>query len=332
MLSQLRFTAKVQLKANLHIGIGETAPLGESGGLRPSAPLVDGVNPEVSLIFRDETGRPAIPATAQKGALRKAIQALEDEAEANRLFGEVKDTEWVRDAWGERLTEDRGTAGTVWLRMARRTEAPLHPGQQPYWEASKESCISAHVAIERKTGTAADQKLFYVEEVPEGAEFELRGVVIGELESAKRELSIALSPLAAAEGLAVGADQRFGSGRLLLKGPVTCTPWWFNTETGDIETGAAFELKIQPPAATTPALVRTLVLTCEGPYLTIDPSQDRGSNVIHAAKRSDDVPLLPASCLMGCLRTRAAWLAEVKAAKKGATPPDPSRSARSLAR
>ena len=320
MLSQLHFTATVQLKTNLHIGTGETALL---GGLRPGAPLMDDANPEVSVIFRDEKQAPAIPATAQKGALRKAIQAAKGEKEANRLFGEVKDTEWIRDSRGERPAEDKGAAGTVWLRMARRTEAPLHPGQQPFWDHYKESCISAHVAIERKTGTAADQKLFYVEEVPERAEFELRGVVIGELESAKSDLSIALSPLAAAEGLAVGADQRFGSGRLFLQGPANCTHRWFNAETGNIETGALFEHEIEPPASAATGSVRTLILTCEGPYLTIDPSQGRSGNEIRAAKRSDSAPLMPASSFMGCLRTRAAWLAEVEASKRGITPAEP---------
>jgi CRISPR/Cas system CSM-associated protein Csm3 (group 7 of RAMP superfamily) len=63
-----------------------------------------------------------------------------------------------------------------------------------------------------------------------------------------------------------------------------------------------------------------LTLFCRGPHLTIDPAKTRNDNVIKAARRNDAAPLLPASSLIGVLRTRAAWLAATDTTADGDDP------------
>jgi CRISPR/Cas system CSM-associated protein Csm3 (group 7 of RAMP superfamily) len=296
MLEHIAFTGTMRLRSDLHIGTGATKKLSE---LRPDAPARD-KDPNVTLVVRDKHGTPIIPATGLKGALRKAI-AEGDEA-LGRLFGAAKDAPWDSD-------REIGQIGRVWLRFARLTDGGLG-GERPFWDPGAGTLITTHVAIERKTGTAADKKLFYVERVPEGAAFELRGIYAGSRAEAERDLPVALGPLARPEGLGIGADGKLGDGRVGFDkdAVLKCTRHYFDPGTGEVEIDA-FDLSLSGVTAD-PAAPIKLLLCCRGPYLTSDPSR-RGGNTIPAARRSNapPVPLLPASSLLGALRSRAAWLA-----------------------
>jgi CRISPR/Cas system CSM-associated protein Csm3 (group 7 of RAMP superfamily) len=209
MLEQISFTARLRLRSDLHIGTGETRKLSE---LRPlSVGMKD--DPEVALIVRYGDHTPIIPATALKGALRKSVHTRHGKETAERLFGAAKDTDW-----NGAVFIDRGQIGLVWLRVAPLTgTAP--PGDRPFWDPQARTVITTHVAIERKTGTAARQKLFYIERVPEGAEFELRGLYIGPRAAAKDDLPLALGAPAAEDGLAIGADSKAGGGCIEFDNP-----------------------------------------------------------------------------------------------------------------
>jgi CRISPR/Cas system CMR subunit Cmr4 (Cas7 group RAMP superfamily) len=331
LLEQIRFTARLRLLSDLHTGTGGSERLKNLRDLVPSPDDDADDGPLVALIFRDNKRAPAIPATALKGALRKAVRQTFDEHVIGYLFGEIKDTEWQRDDRGAEEAVDAGGMGCVWLRMARLAEAPAHPGTRPYWDEDASSMITTHVAIDRKTGTADDKKLFYVERVPAGACFELRGVFLGNLEEAEKALALAFAPLARAEGLGIGADERFGAGRLRLEGALQCTRWWFDPGTGEIRVEEVSPISILSVDGVRGSTGCTLELYCRGPYLTVDPArQSRNSNLIPTLKRDDDTPDLPATSLMGALRERAAWLAALDplAAEEQDAPDDRFRKTR----
>jgi CRISPR/Cas system CSM-associated protein Csm3 (group 7 of RAMP superfamily) len=314
VLNQVRFTARVKLLSDLHIGTGESWKFSD---LRPEVDVSEEKDAEVAVVFRCCNSKPALPATSIKGALRRRL----DDREAKRLFGEIKNTETKR-VGGEEQDTDTGSMGTVWLRLAKLKENPDHPGDLPFWRSDQCSYIASHVAIDRRTGAASRQKLFFVERIPAGAEFELRGVALGELEECKSDILKALTPLMTTEGLPLGADERFGAGRAKLIGEISCTRWWFDAASGEVRSDENFEL---PPLKELSrcSSVKTLRLFCEGPYITIDPSkslQGEHKNELVAARRSDTAPLLPETSLMGVLRSRAAWLARTDAVADGDEP------------
>jgi CRISPR/Cas system CSM-associated protein Csm3 (group 7 of RAMP superfamily) len=309
MLEQVFFTAQLRLLSDLHIGTGDKKKLPEIRQ-KPHGMEED---PEVALIVRAANGTAVIPATALKGALRKAVLAAHGKDIAERLFGATKDTKWEGDRY-----VDEGQIGTVWLRFARMMNL-LGAGDRPFWDRAQQTIVTTHVAIERKTGTAAKQKLFYVERVPGGADFELRGVYVGTRAEAERDLPIAFGALVRPDGLGLGADGKAGGGRIgFAKAVLDCRRRYFDDKTGDIRDEGPFEIAIVLASADMTA-VRGVKLTifCRGPYLTIDPAKPRGGNVIPAARRNDTAPLLPASGLLGVLRTRVAWLAATDAIGDG---------------
>lgn len=303
MLEQILFSARLRLRSDLHIGTGDSKKLSE---LR-SRPQGMNDDPEVALIVRAADRMPIIPATALKGAVRKAVR---DEAEAERLFGAVKFTD-KNDP-----SIDSGQTGLVWLRFAPMTEPPLAAGR-PFWDAGASTVITTHVAIDRKSGTAAAQKLYYVERVPDGAVFDLRGVYVGCRAHAETDLPLAFAALARPEGLGIGADEKQGGGRVALdKASLECRRRYFDTATGNIENDGSFDIRIAPaPADAGIRRCVRLTIFCRGPYMTIDPARSRDRNEIPAARRSNEppVPLLSGASLLGVLRTRAAWHAATDA-------------------
>jgi CRISPR/Cas system CSM-associated protein Csm3 (group 7 of RAMP superfamily) len=207
MLDQTRFSVTLKLVSDLHIGAGETEQLSK---LRPTAKLLDGVDPEVATIARDHAEKPVFPVTGLKGPLRRGLQAAVKKEDLDRLLGSIKTAPQKRSD-GEESEVEQGNAGTVWLQSVAFKDIEAQPSDLPYWgDGGKQTWISTHVAIDRKTRTAADKNLFNVERVPSGARFTLSGVAFGA--NAAADILTVLAPLAASEGLALGSDERFGAG------------------------------------------------------------------------------------------------------------------------
>jgi CRISPR/Cas system CSM-associated protein Csm3 (group 7 of RAMP superfamily) len=318
MLKQVRFTARLKLLSDLHIGTGDSRTLHE---LRPAGPERlndDAQQAEVAVVVRDAAGQPIIPATALKGALRKAVEAAHGEELRSRLFGEIKRTEWKR-VRGEEVPIDSGRSGRVWLRLAHLTEPPNVVGL-PFFDETRRTFITTHVAIDDKTRTAAAQKLFHVERVPAGSAFWLSGVyIVDETDddaeaAARRDLPLAFAPLKHQHGLGIGADGKLGGGRLTLEGAIECACWWFDPDSGTVRNDRRFTVEVAAGTADGGIESRkTIKLFCRGPYLTIDPAEPReGNNKLRAARRGEALPALPASSLLGVLRDRAAWLARTE--------------------
>ncbi len=155
MSEQFRWWIEGQLTvcSPLRVGDGGTATS------RVPAPK-DGDPIEVNTVFADADGKAYLPGSTLKGILRSSLSAL-DPLACQRLFGYQNEN------------EDEGSGGAVEFWDAR-----LVPGGgcafAPFFDAHRGTAVSAHTAIDRRTRTAAENKLFYFEYVPAGAVFTVR--------------------------------------------------------------------------------------------------------------------------------------------------------------
>lgn len=300
-LEHVRFTFQVHLTTDTHIGDGREVRLSELCPNAPRATLADNrdADPRIATIARDHAGKPTLPATALKGALRKALTASLPPDEILALFGVIK--------------EDGGGAMGRFAFYAGKMEQAGRSQGLPYAEYLTDTWLATHVAISRRTGAADPMKLYTIELVPAGTVFEVCGVWFGTLDDAKTGLATLLAPLATPEGLTIGAGGRTGLGAMKLSaGSLTLTRTAFDAATGMVRTEAAGGLAIKGGAVAPPDA--TLKLRCRGPFATVDPTPRRGDNrgnVIHALKRDDETPVLHAETVAGALRQRAAWLSAV---------------------
>ena len=174
----IRFSGRLVLESDLHVGNGD----------------VDGNR---AMFARDAGGRPVIPGSTLKGALRACL----DSKTADKLFGTAKD-------------DGTGSMGRVIFYAAELRPDSVNPGDLP--AGGDGVAIATHVAIDRAHGGAEDRKLFQLEIVPAGASFDFDAVALGAPEEAGDDIRTALAPLAA--GLALGRGVGKGNGRLRLGG------------------------------------------------------------------------------------------------------------------
>lgn len=296
-LEHVKFSFEVQLVTDAHVGDGRRTTM---SALRPRH-QVEEADSEVATIIRDYRGRPTLPSTALKGALRKANLHHMSADEVDRFFGSVKSAE-------------EGAMGLFAL-YAGEWDASQSPGagSLPYWDGEKSSWIATRVAISREHGAVEHMKLFNMEMMPAGGVFRVSGVWFGSLEAAETNLPRLLAPFALDAGLSVGAGTRLGQGAVRFKrreGQLFLNVTRFVAETGEVETKAVSRpLTIRPPVKVETSA--TLSLFCQGPFLSVDPSMLKGANStnrINALKRDDDTPVLHLSSIAGAIRSRAAWI------------------------
>lgn len=304
-LEHVVFSFDLELTADTHVGDGRTERFdalrpGERPGDWVGPPVEKGKPaPEVATIVRDHTLKPTVPATALKGALRKATTAHLGRTRTEELFGKI----------GEK---DSGSMGRFSFYSGHWKSGPQGPLSLPYWDPDARSWISTHVAIGRDHGSADPQKLYNVEMVPAGTVFRIEGVWFGSLASAEKELPELLRPLAADEGLPIGAGHRLGLGTGVIVGraiDLRCRR--FDASDGSIRDLPAKTISVAKPEPGARPIV--LALSCPGPFASIDPARrrcdNRAANHISALKRSEGLPVLHPETIAGALRARAAWLA-----------------------
>jgi len=163
-----------------HIGIGEDAP---TRSRMPEKEDDHGKVEQVRVaaVATDFEGKPYLPSTALKGILRSRLRSqlsVADLAQIDAVFGR------------ESGDGDDGTGGKVEFLDAflapdvqptysdagtpRVGGAPPASGAHvPYWDAKRLTGISASVAIDRRTRTAVDKRLFHEEYVPPGFGFKV---------------------------------------------------------------------------------------------------------------------------------------------------------------
>ena len=172
-----RFSGKLVLESDLHVGSGDT----------------DG---NCATLVHDTDGNPIIPGSALKGALR----AYFNRDAAERLFGAAKD-------------DGTGSMGRLIFYAATLRPDSIALGDLP---ASKNNnALATHVAVDRVHGGAENRKLFRLEMVPAPAIFDFEAVALGVSEEAVDNIKMALAPLAT--GLAIGRATGKGMGRMRLE-------------------------------------------------------------------------------------------------------------------
>lgn len=289
----------------LHLGSGESkqhpdiktqVAHGKAGEEKPI---------ELSHVQRDGSGKPYIPSTSIKGALRARLA----ESLRKDLFGQVDDK--------TNETEASGVMGRLWIYGAAHTSTGPTDNLPHHGKTGLEhSFVAARTRIHRESGTAEDHKLFHTEMAPPGTTFRFHAKWLtnadGEALAAElRDVATALAPLTDDNGVALGRGGRQGQGRVRLADvSAKLAPW-----DGDEQPLTLPTVTYRPAGAAC-----HLRLTGDGPYITIDSSQSKRGGKRHDADGEENTikplmdakgnPALPGSSLLGALRARTAWLAD----------------------
>jgi CRISPR-associated protein (TIGR03986 family) len=295
------------LQAPLHVG---------SGGITSREAIVDQNNKscDVAAVATDHMGKPCLPGTALKGVLR---------AWAER-FG--VDTGCIVRIFGERNLDQPGAqAGWAEFHTAHIHQPAPRTLEQfdqhvPYWNGDRLTGVYSNVCLDRCTGAARANKLFYTEFVPAGVTF---GVEITATRLSEREITLLLALLEQGSRhpthpYQFGANGADGWGRVAwkLSSVRTCT------EVPANFTGVGFEccttnwaVPQLPVIDTVPThIALDLTLKFDGPFLVNDPARSKTTETNQES--TNFVPLrcpdgsgwLPSSSFRGALRQRAELL------------------------
>jgi CRISPR/Cas system CSM-associated protein Csm3 (group 7 of RAMP superfamily) len=300
-LDRIELSLVLRVETALTVGTGASTP--KEGGEEGS----------VLAIHLAANGAPCIPAATLKGALRARCEDLALKAAA---FGKVDHA------------DTRGTEGCL------RLFAAIPPADV---KTKAETFDRPATAIDRQTGAAEAGKLFTQRAVKQGCTLVAEAIwhadygcaAIGVAEDLAT-LARLLAPLR--DGLALGRGGRLGYGRVtLVPASSTARLWHCHPETGygaapkDISTdfreilaGVASAKDADPPLRR-----QHLTLTATTPFLIVDPSggketAEEGETTVNVeALVEGETPVLWPSSLLGALRARAAWIAEIDRLRGG---------------
>lgn len=313
-----RITGTFTTTAPMHVGSGAVS---EDPRLKNTKNEQNEEYCDVQAVTTDYAGKPCVPGTALKGVLRAwAEQIFNGDPAIDRVFGK-------RDS-GQAAAE----AGRAEFHTARVVPPP--PAQcetfkehVPYWpneprgERSAFTGIASSVSINRVTGAAERNKLFFVEFVPEGVTFTVE-VTLARATAA--DVSFLLAVLEhgakhATHPYQFGASGADGWGRVTwTSSAVTAWDGASNLAAPNVGFAACTATPPLPPEPTptaSPACRQfTLTLAFAGPFLVNDTSrthrvEDDKLPHFTPLKRADGRVWLPASSFRGVLRSRAEFLA-----------------------
>lgn len=300
-----RIRGTFTLRSPLHVGSGAIAP--------PRGLIVDqnGDACDIAAVALDAAGRPCLPGTAIKGVLR---------AWAERF---VASPAMIERVFGRRELNDDAEAGRAEF-LTASARRPADTGQYvqhvPYWDEARLTGVYTSVCLDRFTGAARANKLFYEEFVPEDVVFD---VEIAATRLSESEITFLLAILHHGAGHAThpyqfGANGADGWGRVEWAVPEVrrCTkvPASF--------TGVGFDCCTEPWAVPALPLIGTVPehvaldvsLSFDGPFLVNDRSRaeskavnPKGTNFV-PLQRPDGTAWLPSSSFRGVLRQRAELL------------------------
>lgn len=310
----------LELVTPLHVGTGGWRTVGSVRGK-------DGSNtpPQVAAMARahDDQGvsKPYIPGSTLKGALRRLAEQLSwSEPTIMTLFGAPKN-------------DGSGVMGGVIFRgalLSKAADAKLMPyaDKTGVDDLGAGVFVAARTCIDRATGTAADNRLYFQEMVAPGSVFAVQMLIEAAsnetAESCASEL-LALLRYVEAHGLRIGKSTADGNGLLKASG-ITCTRYQVDAKTGAYVPVGALSLPSTIPAAVAHKWISTLNLYCRGPFLIVDSSfvppeksdddKPKGPQ-LKAQRVRQNMPLLLGSSVSGALRARAEWLMAMDAARGG---------------
>lgn len=319
MKTRWRITGTFTTTSPLHIGSGtqfDHSRLKDDNG----SPC------DIQAVVKDyresEKARPCIPGSALKGVLRAWAKEMLSDAEPaklNRIFGDQEiEKVAVEAGWAE--------FNTAFVVEPSSEQLALFETNVPYWRAQSLTGILSHVSIDRFTGAAAHNKLFYEEFVPEGITFQ---VEIDATRLDEDDVALLLAILEFGSNHATHPYQ-FGAngadcwGRMKWKlDEVTQFDRGMNKKnSGSVgfesctKTVALAPVQVSPQPP--PHLSASLMLAMRGPFLVNDASRTKHDGMTDDEKKdhTNFTPLrrangsvwLPASSFRGALRERAAFL------------------------
>lgn len=277
----------------LHVGNGAITARANLRDKRDDSPC------DVQAVVKDHRDKPCIPGTTLKGILRAWAKMFYPLLPAlDRIFG--------KDAF------DDPTAESGWAEFGNalldRHATHDYAKYVPYWHADTFTGVSSNVCIDRVTGTAAKNKLFFQEFVPEGVTFRVE-LHTNRLTPAEVVLLLAVLEHGAeheSHPYQFGANGADGWGRVR----------WKRTALQKREPGQAWTdatLKLPMPTGSVPHTTLTLTLNFQGPFLVNDTSRvhrEENDGLPHFTplRKPDGTPWFPASSFRGALRARAEFL------------------------
>ena len=308
-IDRWRIVAEIQTESPLHVGDGDRIRISTRDCARES---LDDADPEYASIFTGLNGKPYLPATSIKGALRAW-------ATAHGL-----DEVLIREVFGN---QDRGGAVTFHDAPLKSVTPPEDPKYR-FWWGTRCTALSPQVVIDPVTRSAQESLLYYVEYVPEGAVFELTLTAQNTTEPQRGLLIYVLENAFGSEG----RPARLGSGVANGWGKMSLAKWdgatldaaaWMKDKPRD------WRLALRPISAAqktewsswTPkseksfagdAVRLRLTLDFSGAMLVNDPTRrmkgdpDGAGAVGHCTIRKEDGTVyLPAESVRGAFRAQA---------------------------
>jgi CRISPR/Cas system CSM-associated protein Csm3 (group 7 of RAMP superfamily) len=200
-----RITGSLTAISNLHIGSGGSIPAVEN---RDSASLKQdkaGDAPDAAEVVTDIHEKPYIPASALKGNIRSWLE---------KKFQGQK--ELILEIFGETADKNNnGRGGKAEFLDAPLTKYLGNGSHINLWNKTRQTGIETSIVIDRTRGTAREGKLFNLEYVPPGVEFNLE--IVGQNMS-YTEIAFLLAGLEGfndgANPITLGGDTRSGKGRM----------------------------------------------------------------------------------------------------------------------
>lgn len=315
--------------APLHIGNGDTTEHPQLVNSRTKKSV------EINSVCTDKEGRPYIPGSTLKGNLRAwAKHAGLNLANCDQLFGS-EDPE-NKDSVG----------GKVEFYDAVAVSAPdfSQETQPPYWRSDRFTGVMAGVAIDRRTRTASEERLFHHEFVPPGVSFTITITGQNLIDAELEDLLFVLTGFSH-EAVTLGAGVEDGWGRLsweltdLRRLATDEVESWLSSGAPTVGYAALTPLtdterqiwigRIDArarPIESFPRLILNVTLNFESHFLVNDPSQtgsvDEGKPAHAPLRDTKGHLLLPASSFRGALRAQAERILRTLHGEESACYPD----------
>lgn len=299
--------------APLHIGNGDVAHRDGLFNAKDNLPV------EINAVCVNKDGHASIPGTTLKGKLRAwAKSSGLNTANFENLFGS-DDPEKESSVGGKIEIYDASAVGVPAFSVEN---------QPPYWDESRSTSVMAGVAINRRTRTASEERLFHHEFVPPGVSFAVTITGQNLTDAELEDLLFVFTGFNQGE-LALGAGEGDGWGKMnwelieLRRLTKTQVVDWINSGAVSVGYQALTNLSTEEQqnwlnkvtarqvAIAPSSLTLDLKLEFDSNFLVNDPSkvgavEEDENNVGHALLL--DVSgklLLPASSFRGALRSQA---------------------------
>lgn len=317
---RVRMQGRITTLSPLHVGSGGVRSFGERLAtvrrqLPPNHGLVlaamdpdkdDDAEDSYAAVYCDTHGRPCIPASTLRGALRAAAAPQV----RDRLFGP------------ERIDENRaGSSGRVRLSDAcldlKSAVVAATAQQIPYWDRDRTTGIQHGIAIDPITDAVREHMLYRLEFVPASAEFTFNALFLDASEQDLQDFAQAVRQL---DRQSLGKGIAQGYGQIHVR-----DEHWEALDAAELGRWAAtpgarlddhYRRLSAPAAAALPRPGRmAFQLVADGPLLVHQPGLDREQprgrddaetqNVMACDRDSQGRPRLPGTTLKGWARARA---------------------------